>query len=1730
MSRLSSLKTFLLLLTFILSGTNLHAAFDSKTLPETGGQSAGFSSFSTPDPAIKREKYKEGELLVKFRSGIAEDRKKNLHKKHGAEKLKEFDKLRLHHVKLKKGMEVEEAQKRYQADPEVEYAEPNFEYSALAQPNDPRFGELWGLQNIGQTGGKTGADIKAQQAWDLTTGSSEVVVAVIDSGIDYTHPDLAGNIWSNPGMDYFNNDADPFDDHGHGTHVAGTIGAVGNDGTGVVGVNWNVKLTACKFLSAMGNGYTDGAIQCLQYLKGLKDAGANIVATNNSWGGGAYSQALYDAINNQRDILFIASAGNKNFNADLFPSYPASYDLPNVISVAATDASDDLAYFSYFGRRSVDLGAPGVDILSTLPASNYWLVTGGYGTLSGTSMAAPHVTGVAALLKAQQPGRDWREIRNLILSGGEPVPPLRDRTVTGRRLSAAGSLGCSNQPLLVPLSYPELFPLPLGQAITLSALSVNCGAAAGPVTVTTPDGEVVTLRDDGAAPDLAEGDGIYAASWTPVSSGQPRSIEEITFSSPAGTVQFPPLRLPRYLPEANLRFPYQQFVEASGGTPPYQWSLGSGGLPAGLALNGATGELAGTPAATGSYSFELRVADAQGRSRTKTYTLLVAQDQVQELRAMSFEDHRLSGPKFSALDGSGNVYVTGVLKNGAGNDFITVKYDRLGRELWSASYDAGGNEAGVGVALDGIGNVYVTGSGAGNMQTLKYGPAGNLLWVRSYDSGKLEYAQHVAVDASGNVYVAGLAASGSLTDSLLVKYDPAGNLLWTKTYNSAEKDETYGLGLDGAGNVYVTGNRSFLGADYKRQYQYQTLKYAADGTLLWARTYEDVSGNVVTVGQDGSVYAAGVYSLVKYDAGGTQLWGKKVPVNGNDIQMSGLEFDDQGYLYVTGTYSTSTGYVYILAKLDQDGNVIWSRPVTGDFRDYLLSVLSVAGSAIYVSRPHDATMLTSVFVEAPVLERLPVGVRGKPYSETLAVLGGVPPYTVSSAGGTLPPGLELDYPTRTISGIPIAAGSFSFSVTLQEAGGAQKTVQVTLEVQEPLSLSFSGTGSGSVLFSNGAGCSGDCSFSFPSGTLLTLTASPAVSSQFSGWAGACSESGVCSVTMDGAKEIGAGFAIRSTTLTVNQPWSGSGAVQLSDGASCSGNCSRPYDWGTELTLSAVPAPGSIFLGWGGACSGTGSCSVLLEGDRLVFAKFQQAGPDLQSIGTGTQHSVALRNDGTLMAWGYNGNGELGDGSTLDRGIPAPVPGFDGVVTLAVGAGVNLAIREDGTLWSWGDSSSGQLGVSGSDDRLVPQPVPGLGAVSAVAVGGNHSAAIGVDGSVWTWGSNATGALGDGTTTTRMTPVRAGALSAMVALAGGGSFTTALSGDGTLWGWGRNDTGQLGDGTLEDRLSPVPIPGLSGVVAVASGAFHSIALKNDGTVWGWGSNYLGQVGTGPRGIIVAPVQIPGLAEVVAIALGSHHSMALKADGTVWAWGANNHGQLGDGSNMDRSAPFQVPGVAGIAKIAAGGFRSFALQRDGRLLAWGSDSYGSLGDGGSTDQPSAQPITLPAAPPLADFAGSVLTGQAPLLVKFSNLSLGAPASWLWDFGDLSTGSAHEPRHLYGTPGSYSVTLSATNPAGSDTRTRTSYITVLACPNLPVRIAGAIPASFADLPAAYAQALDSDLIQLQAFNFSGNFDFDREVSVALKGGYDCGYSEGEAGAGISGKLTVTRGTVKLGNIRFQ
>jgi subtilisin family serine protease len=414
-----------------------------------------------------------GTLLVRFQSTLPESSRASIRSLVAGQLIDRLPIVDgLEHLEV--AIPVDQAIKALQALPFVVYAEPDFVVHTSTTPNDQYFNLLWGMRNTGQTvnsdPGTAGADINAPGAWSgnysFPTGDSNFVIAVIDTGIQRTHPDLAANMWINAGeipgngidddgngyiddvygWNFYDNNNNPDDSGGHGTHVAGTIGAVGNNSIGVVGVNWQCQLMALKFIGRRG-GYTSDAIRALNYAVAN---GAKV--SNNSWGGGAYSQALDDSINSAgiAGHLFVAAAGNDSRNSDATPSYPGSYTLDNIISVAATNNDDGLASFSNYGATSVDIGAPGVMIASTYKGS-------GYVYMDGTSMASPHVAGVAALVWSYQPALTLSEVRTRILSTARPVPSLAGKAVTGGVVNAHAAM--TNTPFPQP---PPVLAIPAG--------------------------------------------------------------------------------------------------------------------------------------------------------------------------------------------------------------------------------------------------------------------------------------------------------------------------------------------------------------------------------------------------------------------------------------------------------------------------------------------------------------------------------------------------------------------------------------------------------------------------------------------------------------------------------------------------------------------------------------------------------------------------------------------------------------------------------------------------------------------------------------------------------------------------------------------------------------------------------------------------------------------------------------------------------------------------------------------------------------------------------------------------------------------------------------------------------------------------------------------------------------------------------------------------------------------
>ncbi len=473
---------------------------------------------------IEKGRYREGEVLVKFKTGTVSSSR--THQSIGATVLRKSSAVQnLEHVKLPVGLSVRDAVIKYMNDPSVEYAEPNYERRASTTiPNDLFFDQQWALRNTGQTVngivGIPNADIEATDAWDLNRGSSGVIVAVIDSGIDFTHPDLAANVIG--GASFVS--PSPMDDFGHGTQMAGIIGAVGNNGTGITGLMWRVSLMPLKFLDATGSGVVSDEIAAIDFA--VKN-GALVI--NASFAGADFSQAEYDEINlaNSLGVLLVAAAGNgggpfcdngAGQNNDALPCYPASYvnpndinlvvnnlgALPNIISVSATDQSDNLASFSNFGPNSIDVAAPGNNILSTFPVALTPSNQEPYVFDSGTSHAAAYVSGLAGLIYSQNPNLSHFQVRSIILNNVEGLSSLNNLIFTSGRINAFLALNTPIGPSIsVSPASKDFGDTNIGSVSTAQTFTIsNTGTAnlaISPITLTGANAFEFAMTSDGCS-------------------------------------------------------------------------------------------------------------------------------------------------------------------------------------------------------------------------------------------------------------------------------------------------------------------------------------------------------------------------------------------------------------------------------------------------------------------------------------------------------------------------------------------------------------------------------------------------------------------------------------------------------------------------------------------------------------------------------------------------------------------------------------------------------------------------------------------------------------------------------------------------------------------------------------------------------------------------------------------------------------------------------------------------------------------------------------------------------------------------------------------------------------------------------------------------------------------------------------------------------------------------------
>jgi subtilisin family serine protease len=432
---------------------------------------------STPKPIAPKRSVDERqpEVLVKFRSDVSLAEIRRIAEKNNDRIEDQIEEVKgLIAIDDLDNASAETVAEQYaQMSNLVKYAEPNYEIklddptvfsvsdallreseSNPVTPNDPKFSEQWALNNSGQNGGKANADVAALKAWIKTQGSTDVVVAVLDTGVDYKHTDLAANMWFRPdnvpqyrdqelgtfndlqGFNAADNLSDPMDDNGHGTHCSGIIGAEGDNDEGIAGINWKVRIMPLKFMGRGGFGTTKDAIEAINYAIDRKRNGVNVRVINASWGSTVYSKALEDVIRaaGEEGILFVAAAGNNGSSNDRSPHYPSNYNLPNVISVAALDRNDNLASFSNFGVKTVHIAAPGREILST------WLGDE-YREASGTSMATPYVAGLAGLVLASEPKLSVEKLRERVLKSVDKLDSLEGKVESGGRINAGKALG-----------------------------------------------------------------------------------------------------------------------------------------------------------------------------------------------------------------------------------------------------------------------------------------------------------------------------------------------------------------------------------------------------------------------------------------------------------------------------------------------------------------------------------------------------------------------------------------------------------------------------------------------------------------------------------------------------------------------------------------------------------------------------------------------------------------------------------------------------------------------------------------------------------------------------------------------------------------------------------------------------------------------------------------------------------------------------------------------------------------------------------------------------------------------------------------------------------------------------------------------------------------------------------------------------------------------------------------
>ncbi len=1456
-------------------------------------------------------------------------------------------------LQLPPGRSVEAAVTALGRNPNVRFAEPDYRVAADAISDDTLLtdGTLWGmLSGTGTPSNQYGSG--ARTAWAAGfTGSRDVVVGIIDEGIQVDHRDLSANIWTNPweiagngrdddgngyvddihGWDFKNDDATVYDGpstDSHGTHVAGTIGGVGGNGTGVAGVNWAVTMISAKFLEGSGN--TSDAVAALDYLTDLKVRhGLKIVATNNSWGGGEPSQALTDAINRagDRGMLFVAAAGNAGADSDATPIYPAASGCTTrfdtgaprgwdcIVSVAAIGSTGDLARFSNYGLTSVDLGAPGVGIASTYPPD-------AYASLDGTSMAAPHVTGAIALLAACNGALDATALRGGLMSSAAATTSLAGRTVSGARLDVAAmtSLCDTSGPPSALLVAPSAWVT--GPSFVVKAWFSRpvTGLAAADFTLagTASGWSIGGVTGSGMGPYTITVVAAAATDGTLTLTLKAGSVSDGTLAGPPAAVKTPPIRIDRTPPVV--------------GTPV--------ATPASVAVDSATRVTANATDGTSIASAALRVdggawqgmgaLDGAFDESSESLAALVGGRVVQVSNASDGTCALLSngtvrcwgdntwgqlGPGTTAprsnvpievagLSGvvsisSGYAHVCAVLVGGSVRCWGFNGYGQLGNGTTSFLVER------TPVTVTGITNAVAVSAGLYSSCALLADGT-----VRCWGLNGGQLGDGTTADRTTPVRVVGLSSAIAV---------------------SAGSNSTCALISDGTVRCWGNGLFGVLG----------------DGSGAGHLTPAPVSGITTATAIANSV--GGHHACAVLATGTVWCWGEGSSGalgNGSNTQ-AGVPVQALG---ITTATAVSVGYDFSCALLADQTAWCWGANDWGQLgRAGGGSNVPVAVAGLDGATSHSANGAHACVVDTAAALRC----WGLGFS------------------GQLGDGLNADRPTNaTATGLrgPLATGDHIVCVRAADAPGGSSdgtactSFTVVRDVTPPqgafgrpaspanaLTIAFAlgfdepvtGLAAGDLAL---VGTSPGCSVASVTGRGASYAVAVA----------GCGEGTVglrlgAGTVADPAGNPGPSALVTSALVTIDRTAPAVAAPSLlprSSSADHAVTVTAAIGDPSTVTAADVRIDGGA---WAPMDPADGSFDGVAETATAIVNVVSTA----TAVAAGGEFSCALLAGGTVRCWGENGLHQLGDGTTVNRLAPVTSVALEGVVAIAAGGRHACALLAGGTLRCWGANDYGQLGSGWGGSSAEPLAVEGISNAVSIAAGGMHTCAVLQTGEIRCWGNNDFGSLGNGSRYHSATPVSVSGIGTAVAISAGFQHTCAVLGDGTARCWGY---GTLGDGvdwwTRQWSTRPVVVSGLTGATAIGAGHDTACAIVAGGAVRCWGSGADGEMGDGSTGVAVTPVTVSGVSGAVSLAVGGHHACVALAGGSVRCWGRNRDGQLGDGTTTSRSTPVAVTGIATTTRVAAASlvtdvgepaFHTCAVLADGTVDCWGANGAGALGDG-------------------------------------------------------------------------------------------------------------------------------------------------------------------------------------------